>query len=209
MREQNYSPEPLRDALWSLTYQEIQGVVLDAGSGEGEWIARLKTLPSITRLFSVDINKDWSARSEVESYQCDLARDPLPVQSLDWIFALELIEHLENPRHFIKEAARCLSSGGRLALTTPCVESITSKLSYGLRGYFPAFCEHDYQVTGHITPITELDVQRMAREAGFSKVRFYYPLPGRIPSLSIHWQNLLPFLKGKAWSDTMIAILTR
>lgn len=210
MREQNYSPEPIRDALWKLTYQDIKGAVLDAGSGAGEWIARLKTLPAINRIISVDLNKDWAERGGVEAYQCDLAKDALPLQddSLDWVFALEVIEHIAHPRHFVQEAARVLKRGGRLALTTPCNESLTAKLSFLFRGYFPAFCEHDYQLTGHISPVTELDVRRMAQEAGFSHVRFDYSLPGRIPKLDTEWQTVVPFLRGKTWSDSLIAILT-
>ncbi|MFL6285997.1 MAG: hypothetical protein ACJ74Q_22880, partial [Pyrinomonadaceae bacterium] len=72
-----------------------------------------------------------------------------------------------------------------------------------------AFCEHDYRMSGHITPVTELDIKRMADEAGFGRVEFDYPLPGRIPKSGVEWQRIFPRLRGKLWSDTLFALLTR
>lgn len=45
----------------------------------------------------------------------------LPFQdgTLDYVCAGELIEHLDNPHHFIKEAFRVLKKGGWLAVSTP------------------------------------------------------------------------------------------
>jgi len=96
-----------------------------------------------------------------------------------------------------------------LFITTPCNDSLTARLSFLFRGYFPAFCEHDYQVSGHITPLTEIDLQRVATENGFQKIEFYYPLPGRIPKSNINWQRMLPRLRGKLWTDTLFALLTK
>lgn len=211
-RSEGYSPEPIRDAVWSLVANQVAGVVLDAGSGGGGWIRRLQKLSSISRIISVDIvPKGAEQLSGVEFHQKDLSSSALPVDDgeLDWIFALEVIEHLANPRHFCSEAARALKPGGSLVLSTPCNDSVRSKLSFLFRGYFPAFNEVDYRESGHITPIFELDLERMATEAGFSSVHFFYPLPGLIPKLTVRWQRVLPFLKGRLWSDTLISILHR
>ena len=207
-----YSDDRIRSALLELVGREVKGHVVDAGSGDGGWLKRLRLLPEITNLTSVDLVDGGASHIEdVEFHLADLSVSPLPCEdgALDWVFALEVIEHLANPRYFIAAAARCLKPGGRLALTTPCNDSITAKLSFLFRGYFPAFCEHDYKVSGHITPITELDMRRMANEFNYSSINFFYPLPGRIPRLTLTWQKLFPFLRGKFWSDSMIAVLTK
>ena len=211
-REKGYSPAPIRDAVWELVRDEVSGAVLDAGSGEGGWMKRLKKSKTIRRMISVDLVDVGASEIEaVEFYQKDISVDRLPCNDneLDWIFALEVVEHLANPRHFASESFRCLKNGAKLVVTTPCNESLTAKLSFLVRGYLPAFCDHDYHYSGHITPVTDLDLRRISQESGFREVRFFYPLPGRIPKTAIHWQRVFPFLKGKTWSDCLFAVFTK
>lgn len=211
-RSKGHSPTAIYDAAWAIADPTLQGVVLDAGSGEGEWIQRLKKNTSIQKIISVDLVDDGASQIDgVEFHLTDLATIPLPISDhvLDWIFAIEVLEHLANPRHFIKEAARCLKPQGKMLITTPANESLRAKLSFLVRGYFPAFCDHDYSCSGHITPITELDLKRMSQEANFQSLNFFYPLPGLVPGTSLSWQCLFPGLKGKLWSDCMIALLRR
>lgn len=211
-RARGYSPEPVRDAAWELAGRKASGTVLDIGSGEGGWIKRLKLNSGIQHVISTDIIDDGASHIEgVRFYQLDVSSAALPCadNTVDWVFALEVIEHLTNPRHFVMEAYRSLTVGGTLFISTPCVDSLTARLSFLFRGYFPAFCEHDYRVSGHITPLSEIDLQRIALESGFRQVKFYYPLPGRIPRTDIHWQKIVPWLQGKLWSDTLFAMLVK
>jgi SAM-dependent methyltransferase len=212
LREKGYSPEPVRDAAWELAGKYARGRVVEIGSGSGGWVKRLQQNPEVERVTAVDIVDDGAGTlGGVDFHLLDVSSSPLPCapESVDWVFAVEVIEHLANPRHFMKEAHRCLKSGGRALVTTPCNESITARLSFLFRGYFPAFCEHDYRMSGHITPVTELELKRMANEAGFRRVEFSYPLPGRIPKSRVEWQQIIPRLKGKLWSDTLFALLTK
>ena len=211
-RQEGLSPEPLRDAAWSVAGQRAAGVVLDVGSGRGGWIRRLQQNPNIDRIISTDIHDAGASRLPgVEFHLGDVSRDALPCAdaSVDWVFAIEVLEHLANPRHFVKEAFRVLRPGGHLFFTTPNNDSLTARLSFLVRGYFPAFCDQDYRDSGHITPITELDARRMAKEAGFQSIDFDYPLPGRIPRRSVYWQRLVPGLRGRLWSDGLFALMTR
>lgn len=211
-REKGHSPESIRDAAWDLAGRMARGTVLDIGSGEGGWIKRLKRNPEIQQIISTDLIDVGAGKIDgVNFYQIDVSREPLPCSDsvIDWVFALEVIEHLTNPRHFVTEAYRSLAVGGSLFISTPCNDSLTARLSFLFRGYFPAFCEHDYQVSGHISPMTEIDLRRIATETGFRQIEFYYPLPGRIPKSSINWQRVLPGLRGKFWSDTLFAILIK
>jgi SAM-dependent methyltransferase len=212
LREKGYSPEPIRDAAWEMAGKHAAGRVVDVGSGAGGWIERLRQNPGVGRVTAVDIVDDGaSVLGGVDFHLRDVSSSPLPCapESADWVFALEVVEHLANPRHFIKEAHRCLKAGGQMLITTPCNESVTARLSFLFRGYFPAFCEHDYRMSGHITPVTELELKRMADEAGFGRVEFDYPLPGRIPKSRVAWQRIVPRLRGKLWSDTLFALLTK
>jgi len=210
--EKGYSPEPIRDAVWELVGDYVGGTVLDAGSGEGGWIKRLKQSKAIKRFISVDIVDDGASQIEgIEFHLRDLSESSLPCldNEIDWIFALEVLEHLANPRHFVRQVHRSLTPGGKFLITTPNNESLRARLSFLFRGYFPAFCDHDYHSAGHITPILELDLRRMADESGFVDIQLFYPLSDRIPKTSLKWRKLIPVLKGKLWSNSLFAILTK
>ena len=53
----------------------------------------------------------------------DVHKTGFPHEYFDYAVAGELIEHLEKPEEFFKEAFRILKSGGKLALTTPYKET--------------------------------------------------------------------------------------
>lgn len=213
IRPAGLSPEPIRDALWALVESSLSGAVLDAGSGGGGWLRRvLKKSEKLSRVASVDIvNAGAGDMPGVEFHLSDLSRDPLPFgdATFDWVFALEVIEHLANPRHFTAEVARVLKPGGQLLLTTPSNDCMTSRLSLLVRGYYPAFNERDYRESGHITPVLEIDLRRMALESGYHETEFLYPLEGRLPMMGVTWQRFLPALRGKLWSDTLFCRMTR
>ena len=212
-RQEGYSPDPIRQAAWGLVKGEIGGQILDAGSGGGGWLTYLQQNGAhFDRIISTDIfDYGVSQLPGVEFHLLDLSYAQLPCDDgqLDWISALEVIEHLANPRNFVREAARGLKKGGRLLISTPSNDCLRAKLYFLFKNHFPAFRDHDYRLAGHITPILELDLIRMAQETGFEKAEFFYPLSGRIPKTTVEWASVFPFLKGRAYADTMFAILTR
>lgn len=209
-RAAGHSPDAVREVVWADVEGALAGVVLDAGCGSGEWARRLRTHPRVTEVVAVDhVDAGASRVEDVTFAECDLASQalPRPDASMDWVFAIEVLEHLPNPRHFVAEARRVLRPGGRLVVTTPSNESLRARLSFLVRGYFPAFCDHDYRGSGHITPITSLDLQRMGNEAGFAAVDVRFPFEGALPMSGVRWQTLLPRARGKLWSDGLLAIL--
>ncbi len=190
---------------------QIGDVVLDLGSGDGGWVRRLREATR-ARIICVDhVDMGASQVPGVEFRLTDLSRDVLSLAdgSVDTVTCLEVIEHLANPRHMVAEASRVLRSGGSLWLTTPSCDSLRARSSLLLRGYFPAFCDHDYEGSGHITPITELNLRRMAREAGFSATSFCYAMPGQLPMRAVNWQSFAPWLRGRAWTDCTMCRMTK
>lgn len=53
----------------------------------------------------------------------DCTRLPFKDASTDYVFAGEIIEHLEEPKTLVQEALRTLKKGGILCVTTPHIEA--------------------------------------------------------------------------------------
>lgn len=102
-------------------------------------------------------------------------------ERFDAITAVEIIEHLENPRHFLRQCFALLRPGGRLILTTPNIDSPQARALWIRTGAFRWFTDHDYRLHGHIMPIPLWLLDHALREAGFGLDRLgsvgTYPAP--------------------------------
>lgn len=149
-----------------------RGNALDIGCGSGN-LARglIKKGYSVT---GVDIQKFLKDR-EIKFKKCDLD-DGLPFKenSIDLITATEIIEHIENPRHFIREIKRVLKKGGIAIITTPNIFNWKARLYYPLKGIIWGFREEDYKISGHITSVAKYDFERICKEEGLNIKRITY-----------------------------------
>jgi 2-polyprenyl-3-methyl-5-hydroxy-6-metoxy-1,4-benzoquinol methylase len=143
--------------------------VVDMAAGSGAMCLRLKdagfavtgcdlvrenfrlndTVPFVT----ANLNHDFSAQFS---------------EPFDAITAAEIIEHLENPRHFLRQCLALLKPGGYLILTTPNVDSAIARAIWVRSGTFKWFTERDYRNEGHITPLPLMVLRNAMAEAGFT-----------------------------------------
>lgn len=107
--------------------------VLDAGCGDGSILFALKNHFDIN-IIGVDFSEKALVSAERNSIRkgypitvlkADTRKLPFESSSLDKIFSLGVIEHLEDPQNAIDELARCLIEDGVLILMTP------NKYSFG------------------------------------------------------------------------------
>ena len=92
-------------------------------------------------------------------------------EKFDLIVAIEILEHLHDPRHFISNALQVLSSNGYLLITSPNTESWLSRIRFLRDGHFLWFDETDYHSYGHLTPIFSWQIRQICREFGAELVR--------------------------------------
>lgn len=187
--------------------------VLDFGSGAGQFLPGLAASFPLARLAAVDIMpRPADVAPEVRWERADLnASTPFPDESFDLIFAVEVIEHLENPRHVLRELHRLLTPGGVLVLTTPNPTSIRSVAQMALRGHFALFDDANYPA--HIMAVTPVELRRIASETKFENCRFFYTDRGHVPKfLRWTWQQtplVGRVLKGARFSDNYGATLRK
>ncbi len=148
------------------------GRVFDLAAGAGLTSVRMAEMGHEVSAF--EINVDQFVPSEIPVSKVDL-NGPLPAEdgALDGVMALEIVEHMESPRAFIREIGRVLRPGGILVLSTPNIVSLRSKLRFLFREEFELFfdvgnlvndpfCE---EATGHISPILPWLLRTFLNEA--------------------------------------------
>jgi SAM-dependent methyltransferase len=146
---------------------------LDLGAGRGELSTSLAA-----RGYTVTAVERYGPQFEasVPLVDADL-NEPFPFAdaSFDAALAIEILEHLENPRRFLRELARTLRPGGVAIVSTPNLTSLLSRFLFAACGQWDLFFNHPWRlrdpysslVHGHITPVTRWLLEHHARDAGF------------------------------------------
>jgi len=145
--------------------------VLDLGAGTGAFLARLRDA-GYTDLEAVDRNP---ARFQLDGVHCaslDLNAEFAGQlsRSFDLVTALEIIEHLDSPRAFLRQVHSLLTSEGMLLLSTPNVAHWAGRLKFLLTGDLRMFEAGLYHRMRHISPVTETQMRLMLAEVGFAVV---------------------------------------
>jgi 2-polyprenyl-3-methyl-5-hydroxy-6-metoxy-1,4-benzoquinol methylase len=180
------------------------GVLVDVGCGTGQLWPFLRE--RFDRYFGVDAVRyeDFPVGAEFHQVDLDSGRSPLPDDCADVVAAVETIEHLENPRSFMRELVRILKPCGWVIVTTPNQLSLLSLLTLMVKHRFSAFQDAHYPA--HLTALLEVDLERIALECGLSEVAITYSLQGRLALTPWHYPRFLARILPRALSDNLLLI---
>lgn len=149
------------------------GRLLDVGCGDGS----LATLLNGKAKLVLGVDGTWvscrQARTRGVLAQCaDLnGRLPYRDEAFDAIACLDVIEHVMDPRHLLREVGRLLRPRGVLVLTTPNIRFYPFIARLLLTGKFPRTSGDPRGYDGgHLHYFTFADVRQLLREAGFGPV---------------------------------------
>ncbi len=138
----------------------IHGNVLDVGGSAGTLHEDLlKQIPA-ERIISLDIELIHTRTNQVIG---DGQKMPFKDKSFNSILAGEVLEHVENPRTFIRECWRVLDHNGVLALSTPNKKSWLNRIT------------HSYEMPLHISLFDPESLRKLLDSEGFSiqKMEFF------------------------------------
>jgi SAM-dependent methyltransferase len=196
------SADPIYRLVARVLAEQPGGTLLDIGCGTGNlW-------PYVSGKFDRYIGSDvvrydgFPESGEFYRVDMDTGRIPLDDGAADTVVAVETIEHVENPRAFLRELTRLARpGGGRVVVTTPNQLSALSLLTLHVKGHFQAFSERPGLYPAHITALLEIDLLRIAKECGLADARIRYTDSGRIPGTSRHWPGVF---RGRSFSDNLL-----
>ncbi|HUJ51124.1 MAG TPA: methyltransferase domain-containing protein [Bryobacteraceae bacterium] len=195
----------LNMVLRAIEKRHIAGECLvDVGCGQADLYHFVRS--RFSRYVGVDAARYEHLPEGAEFRQIDLdtARIPLPDESADVVTAVEVIEHLENPRDFVRKLVRLAKPGGWVIITTPNQLSLLSLLTLIVKHRFQAF--QDVHYPAHLTALLEADLQRIAGECGLSQVEIGYTEDARIPLTAKHYPRMLTHRFPRRLSDNVLLI---
>lgn len=150
--------------------------VLDIATGNGALAARIQDLQPA---WDIEINDLEPQRrlKQFKSYVVDLNGNfekKFHRGGYDLVLAIEILEHLENPWHFLRNLRKLLRPGGQLIISTPNSDSLLDRIAYVMDGHALYFGERGYENSGgHITAVPDWLLRKIAQQAGFEEVQSF------------------------------------
>lgn len=194
-----------------LAYVVTRGSVLDLGCGTGAWLARLQQ-HGFRKVLGVDRDTEAFGLDGTDYIELDLDTnfgDEIPM-SFDVITAIEVIEHVESPACFLREARKLINPGGLMVVATPNVECIQSRLRFFLSGKLRSFEDDSTGDPTRLSPQLSSLMPRIAARTGWK-------VDGRIellteasrPAVRFVCKLLSPFIDGSAKQGDCLLFMLR
>jgi len=162
--------------------------ILVLGSGPGAFERRLLD-HGYTNITSVEFVAEHFMVTGTKFFPRDLNQDFADLGTFDAIFAIELIEHLENQFHFMRNVRSMMKPESVFYLSTPNVESGFARIKYALTGRLQYFGPGELAGTGHITPIFNHILRFNLDQNGLAVAKHF--TNANVWSKPLHYKNIL------------------
>lgn len=159
-----------RKILGAVSFDGDNIVVCDIGCGaEGKFLSWIS--PKISRGYGFDMKTADGAHANIRLRQVDDLQEGIPLEnaSVDYVFLIAVLEHLDAPGRMFAEISRILKPGGKLVLTTPTPrgKSLLEFMAFGLH------IINQEEILDHKHYYIEKEIRNLCGEAGLDMRRSY------------------------------------
>jgi SAM-dependent methyltransferase len=206
----------LREALFEMFSRRVLpgAKVLDIGSRDGVWPKRLHDTSYDVTACDIEIEAPEQGFPHRRIDLNGRFAEAFDGAKFDAISLIEAIEHLENPRQVLRQIKSLLKPDGVLLFTTPNASGVYSRVRFFFTGRMAMFNDSEYELCGHITPVTLWQVRKMCEEIGLEivELRFYdspFLPPRGIRDLVkiLSWIVFRPLMFGGVGGQTIICVM--
>jgi SAM-dependent methyltransferase len=145
-----------------------QGMILDVGCGGGLFLGMMRERGF--RVVGLDFSREAAAmawrRQQVPALVAEFAGSPLRPGSFAAITMFHVMEHLYDPRAYVKVARELLAPGGCLIVQVPNAASWQCRLLGG--------AWNGMDVPRHLFDFRDSDLEKLLHDGGFQVVRRKY-----------------------------------
>jgi SAM-dependent methyltransferase len=146
--------------------------ILDAGCGSGRNMVDLARYGTVTGLEIADASVHWARNRGIgEVVQGSITEAPFPDDRFDFAVCLDVLEHIDDEVHALRELRRVMRPGGTLLVTVPAYQSLWS--------------EHDV-INHHKRRYTRKTLSAVAERAGWETARTTYFNGCLLPVAIVH-----------------------
>lgn len=149
--------------------------ILELGAGSGAMARRLSDMGY--SMHAVDLDASTWACPDIPVQELDLNKEDWPLsisRQFPCVLAMEVVEHLENPKGFFRNLAKVTTSNGICIVTTPNVLNARSLSRFLKKGQFYCFSPQLYFETGHISILPYWLLHLFAKNAGFEVLETHF-----------------------------------
>jgi len=180
--------------------------ILDVGCGDGNFSMLMGEACKAKEVYGIEISEkgvEMARKNGVKCYFLDVDEEDFPFKDnfFDAVTALELIEHLFDPDHFLDEVYRVLKPEGIFILSTPNLASIHNRVAL-LFGYQPYpmrvslnyalghFIHPGWGAHEHVRVMTLRGLRELLKIHKFKEIKMYgagmsFPLNFKLRGLSL------------------------
>lgn len=154
----------------SVLIEPVEGEVLDIGSADGVFTNIILKATKAKKITGVDVvntsvvwaKKHWKNNKKMKFLVADAHKLPFRANTFDAVFALEVLEHIENPKKVFQEICRVLKKGAYAVLLVPS-ESLLFKIVWFLWQFYGRMVWKDT----HIQSFDNRKLSKMLKIEGF------------------------------------------
>lgn len=150
--------------------------LLEVGCGSGRILSSIREQDANISLTGIDISKSQIQLAKKDNKQNDITfihangeQLPFKNESFDYVIIMDVLEHVDNPKEFMKEITRVIKKNGKLYLFCPAEAQGIYWLSKKI------FRRHLLEKTcGHIQQYTMKDIDNYVLSQGLKIEQQYY-----------------------------------